>query len=132
MRDYPALHPVRTPKPRQEEYVRRYETESREAVATGGGVASIDFGSPPSGFMWLIRRIVVASTSVAASDCQVYVGRDVIAKNVVDATANGNRDIADEFSSIPVRPSQNLQVIFTGATAASVATVNITRDVVRV
>lgn len=92
--------------------------------ADGDGDAEIVFGPAPTTQGWLIMRIAIASTSVAASTCRVY--KDAVAdENLKDASENGNLDIADENSPIWIPPNSRLIVRWTGLTPNAVVAANI-------
>lgn len=93
--------------------------ESAEAIADAAGVAVVNFGAPFIGWTWRIERMVV----LGSGSVKVYVGGRQDSR-VVDLTASGSADVADEAQPIYVEEGELVEVVFTGATVGGLCTVN--------
>lgn len=92
---------------------------AEERAADAAGVALIPFGVPPIGWAWLIERIVV----IGGGQVRVYVG-GLQVNNVVDLSATGSADVADEASPIFVRSGEPVAVEFSGAAVGLICAAN--------
>lgn len=89
------------------------------------GVCVVAFQvDPVSGVVYLIDRITVSCTSTTATSAKIYVG-DIAATNIVDATYEGNLDVADEVQPITVVGADAIRVVWEGASAGAVGAVRI-------
>ncbi len=96
----------------------RFEGFRKEAVVTtidAAGIADAVFGPPPADGYWLVERIVVVTTSAAATEARMYSG-DVDDANLEDGTSTGNLDIADETQAIVVPGGTVFRIRWTGGT----------------
>lgn len=93
--------------------------ESAEAISDASGVARCVFGAPSIGWTWEIQRMVV----LGAGSVRVYVGGEQ-ASRVVDLTAAGSADVADESQPIYVEDGEVVTVVFTGAGIGTLCTAN--------
>jgi hypothetical protein len=91
------------------------------ATADASGVATIDCGQVDPFTQWLVDRLVVQSTSAAASAVKLY-DSSVAPAQVLDGTASGNLNSADYPQGLLIRPSASLIAQWTGATAGAVCT----------
>ena len=94
---------------------------SNSEVEDGTGVAIIQLERPPVGFQWHIQRLVVTTTG--GGSALLYVGGRQAA-NIVDLTASGAADVADESQPIFVKAGELIEVAFSGLAAGAVATAN--------
>ncbi len=101
------------------------DTQSaRSEPAPGSGIVDALIGPVPTDQVWLVERIAVTSDSGAPTIASVYTGA-VDSANLVDRTASGNADIADEVQPIFVAGGQLLIVRWVGMTAGARGTVRL-------
>lgn len=93
--------------------------ESAEAVADAAGIARCVFGAPAIGWSWDIERMVV----VGGGSAIAYVGGEQVSR-IVDLTASGSGDVADENSPIYAEDGEVLSVVFSGVTPGVLCTAN--------
>lgn len=93
--------------------------QTAEAIADGAGEARCSFGAPFIGWTWEIERMVV----LGAGSVRVYVGGEQNSR-VVDLTASGSADVADENSTIYVEEGEIVLVVFSGVTPGVLCTAN--------
>jgi hypothetical protein len=86
-----------------------------------GGTCTVILDPVPDGETWRVERLVVTCTSTSVPLVRVYAGA-VADFNVVDATAAGNLDIADEDPPLLLTQGEQLICVWTGATDGAVGT----------
>lgn len=122
--------PVQTPSSSRWQ-VQDYDTaSSTSAPASAAGRAEVTFTQVPDGELWMIERIVVITTSAAATTAEIYntSERD---DRLREFTPNGNADVADMASPMQLRSGEQLLVVWSGATAGAIATCNLQYTVLR-
>lgn len=90
------------------------------ATVAANGLVTVTFDPVNSGQVWQVGRMVVYSSSAAATVAFVYVG-DPQVQNLRDASASGNLDIADNASPLLVPGSRSLVVQWVGASDGATA-----------
>lgn len=94
------------------------------APADSSGVMLGRIPGPDAGYLWLIERMAVSTTSSGPTTAIVYAGI-IDPAYVLDATQMGNADIADEASPILLDSAQDLICQWTGASSGAVGTLNV-------
>jgi len=107
-----------------------YRSESITTDPASLGVMTATFDPVPPGFLWLIARATVSTTSTAPTRTMLYAGAPS-PMNFVDGTNSGNLDIADENAAILLDSNISLTAIWTGASAGAVGTVRIQYQLVQ-
>jgi hypothetical protein len=104
------------------------QTTTRRPVAQSGieaggtGIVEVILGAAPAGGFWLVERLVVITNSVAVTAFRLYAG--LIADDaILDLTAAGNLDVADEASPAFVPGGVSLIGRWTGVSALARCTV---------
>lgn len=98
-------------------------------VASGGpanaaGIIDVTVAEVPQDELWLIDRIVVSCTSSKTTTAYLYLNSPND-QNVVEGSANGNFDIADENSPVQVHGGTTLVNRWSGADPGAAATIRI-------
>jgi hypothetical protein len=97
-----------------------YLRDARQVAASAAGVATLDFGEPPTGYYWMVERLVVKGAGIAT----VYIG-NISDLTMSDFTPTAAQDVADESSPIYIENGANLLVQFTGAGAGTICTATV-------
>lgn len=100
--------------------LRRLLESRSDAFSAGGLVAEVRLGPRVYGETWLIKRITVATTSVADTTARVFLN-SAIPQNLIDTTEQGNSDISDN-SEIELGTTENIIVRWNGGDPGSIAT----------
>ena len=98
--------------------------------ADAAGLMSVTFEPVPPGYLWLIQRATVSTTSTAATRAMMYAGAPS-PQNFVDGTNSGNLDISDENAPIMLDSSTQLLIQWTGATPGATGTARIQYQLVQ-
>jgi hypothetical protein len=99
----------------------RYSRQVTTPAATASGVITASFPPVAAGRLWLVERFVVVCTSSTATVATFYADA-VSILTIVEGTASGNFDIADENSPLVVDPLSTLIVQWQGAALGAVGT----------
>lgn len=113
--------------------VTEYSHDYRSGVESEGQCV-LDFGGPPTGFVWLVDRIFIQSDSTTIPTVEVFSGNiDRQDKDKVDVSSSGQLDIADETAPIAVLQGETLQFVFgVGLSDDAVCTCRIDYRVVQI
>ena len=108
-----------------------YRTSAlRSQPAPASGVVTLTFAQVPDGQLWRVERITVTSTSSTNTTAVVYSG-DLDTTNIVDGTASGNLDIADQLSPIVVDSTLSLTIAWSGVSVGALCTARIQYQIVQ-
>lgn len=94
------------------------------------GVTELEFEQVPQDELWLVDRVIVQSTSSAATVAHLYLDA-IDDRHVLDGTRVGNFDVADNNSPIQLLGSSVLRVRWQGADDGAVGTCRIQLVVLR-
>ncbi len=106
----------------------RHRVKSTDPAAAG--VAELEYEQVPQDELWLVDRVVVQSTSSAATVAHLYLDT-IDDRHVIDGTRVGNFDVADMASPIQLLGSTVLRVRWLGADDGAVGTCRIQLVVLR-
>lgn len=122
--------PVQTPSSSRWQVQDYDQASGTSAPADATGRAEVDFAQVPDGELWMLERVVVSTTSAAASTVKLYNSTEA-PRALREFTPNGNADVADMASPMHLRSGEQLLAIWSGMTAGAIATCNIQYTVLR-
>lgn len=89
--------------------------ELASTVAGAAGTMQATADVVEQGYLWLVERIVIGTTSTTDTACAVYVGpqqTDIYRRDITDT---GNDDVAEYGPPLLVSPGLALTLLWTGA-----------------
>lgn len=89
--------------------------ELASTVATATGVMTAVADVVEQGFLWLVERIVIGTSSTTDTACGIYVGPTQTDIYRRDFTDTGNDDVAEYGPPLLVSPGVALTLLWTGA-----------------
>lgn len=102
----------------------------RSDPAGADGLCTITLDPVEAGFLWLVDRMVIATTSATPTECYAYSG-DPDLSRIEDGSSHGNFDVADESSPVLVDSAESLTVQWTGASLGAVAYLSVQYQLVQ-
>jgi hypothetical protein len=101
------------------------------AAATAGGAASVQFAEVPADYYWEIERVIVQSTSPAASTVEIFAGDPTTTRNLQDSSTVGNLAAAGYPEKMRLFPGEQLNVVWAGCTAGAICEATLQVSVVK-
>lgn len=92
--------------------------------AGGNGATTATFLTVHDNETWEISRAVVACTSSSDTTATLYAD-DIQPSRILDASASGNLDTADNAAPLLVGPGETLLVVWQGASLGAVGTARV-------
>lgn len=93
---------------------------TRSNVPAAGGTCFAQLPPVPDDELWFVDRIRVMSDSTTATVAYCYSGTPDVDDNVEDGTLTGNFDVADNASPMALLPTEQLTVVWTGASDGTI------------
>ena len=90
--------------------------------AGADGICVAESPEVESGFWWEIEREAISNTSGLLTAATIYVGDYHYPQNFRDASAAGNKDVADNNQVIRASSAQKVYCVWTGCSVGAVGT----------
>jgi hypothetical protein len=103
----------------------------RSNLPAAGGKCSAQLPAVPGDELWFVDRIRVMSDSTTPTIAYCYSGTPDVDDNVEDGTLTGNFDVADNASPMALLPTEQLTVVWTGASNGTIGRLRVQITVMR-
>ena len=92
---------------------------ARSATGAAGGTCLAQLPAVPDNELWFVDRLRVSCDSTTETVGEVYTST-LDADGLEDGTLTGNFDVADNAAPILVKPTEQLTIVWTGATDGAI------------
>lgn len=92
---------------------------ARSTTGATGGSCLAQLPAVPENELWFVDRLRVSCDSSTATVAQVY-SSTLDVDGIEDGTLTGNFDVADNAAPIMLKPTEQLTVVWTGASNGAV------------
>jgi hypothetical protein len=92
---------------------------ARSTKGATGGSCTAQLPAVPDNELWFVDRLRVSCTSTASTVAKVY-SSTLDDDGIEDGTLTGNFDVADNAAPILLKPTEQLTVVWTGATDGAI------------
>lgn len=92
---------------------------ARSATGAAGGTCQAQLPAVPDNELWFVDRLVVECDSTTSTVAKVY-SSTIDSDGIEDGTLTGNFDVADNAAPILLKPTEQLTVVWTGASNGAI------------